>query len=120
MSCIDCGAKLSMARYKRCRKCFYKSNVNFHIANKKIVSNQSGKNNANWKGDKVKYSGLHLWVESQLGKPLQCSNCKTRSAKQFHWASLTHYYVRDLNDWVRLCISCHRYYDAWRRGILTL
>lgn len=67
----------------------------------------------NWKGDKVGYTGLHMWVYSQLGKPGDCENCgKTGlSGKQIHWANASHEYKRELTDWLRLCAKCHMAYD---------
>ena len=66
-----------------------------------------------WKGSKVKYRGLHMWVESKFGKPKICSNCKITSAK-FHWANKSGQYLRQLDDWIRLCVKCHKQYDLER------
>lgn len=66
-----------------------------------------------WKGDNVKYRGLHSWVERALGKPHRCEYCKndTLSHRQYHWANISKKYKRDLKDWVRLCAKCHRAFD---------
>lgn len=65
-----------------------------------------------WKGEQVSYRNLHRWVERHLGKPKRCEYCgKTGSAKQIHWANKSHLYLRDLSDWLRLCVSCHKKYD---------
>jgi hypothetical protein len=68
---------------------------------------------SNWKGDKVGYQALHTWVRKKLGKPSLCSYCNFTSDnnRQFHWANISHEYKRDLTDWIRLCVSCHRNYD---------
>lgn|SRR3990167_8259661 len=66
-----------------------------------------GEKNQNWKGDKVKYRGLHIWVEEVLGKPKKCKNCGTIEAKKFEWANISGKYFRDAGDWIRLCTSCH-------------
>ena len=65
----------------------------------------------NWKGDKVGYSGLHAWVRKELGKPNHCAYCQTTTAKKYEWANISHSYKRELSDWIRLCVSCHRLYD---------
>lgn len=72
-----------------------------------------GKANAKWKGDKVGYYGLHLWVKRQLGKPDTCEFCGRSglSGRQIHWANRTGQYLRDVNDWLRLCSKCHGQYD---------
>ena len=66
-----------------------------------------------WKGDKVGYIALHIWVAEKLGKSDICDFCGTSGLKgrQIHWANKSHQYKRDINDWIRLCASCHRYYD---------
>lgn len=76
-------------------------------------------NHPSWKGDDVGYRALHHWVIKHLGQPSECSNCgfASQNSRQFNWANISHEYRRDLNDWVRLCISCHNKYD---RNTLTL
>lgn len=64
-----------------------------------------------WKGDKVKYSGLHKWVTKNLGSPNECSVCNCLTKKRYEWASIDHKYKRNLNDWIRVCCSCHYEYD---------
>lgn len=66
---------------------------------------------ANWKGDEVGYTGLHMWVVRKLGAPSKCEHCETSSAKKFEWANKSQQYKRNLEDWIRLCTSCHRKYD---------
>lgn len=73
-----------------------------------VVSNE---NNPAWKGDKVGYRGLHLWVQRHKGKPERCEHCATTNAKRFVWANVSRQYKRDLDDWIRLCSSCHNIYD---------
>jgi len=67
-----------------------------------------------WKDKKVSYSGLHKWVQRKLGRPNQCEYCGEiiLSPYQIHWANKSHKYLRDLTDWIRLCVPCHRKYDA--------
>lgn len=62
-----------------------------------------------WKGDSVSYSPLHSWVSRKLGKPKECSDCGFASdnGRQFHWANISGQYLRDLEDWERLCARCH-------------
>ena len=68
-----------------------------------------------WKGNEVKYGGLHVWICRKLGKLKKCSSCgRSKSPKNkrkwFHWHNISGKYKRDLNDWIRLCILCHRKY----------
>jgi len=67
-----------------------------------------GENNWRWKGDQVGYDALHRWVAKQLGKPNICYNCGLKDTnRQYDWANISGNYIRDLNDWIRLCKSCH-------------
>ena len=70
-----------------------------------------GNKNGMWKGDKVGYAGLHYWVESRLGKPRHCAYCQRTDRKRYEWANISKAYKRELSDWIRLCRSCHVYYD---------
>lgn len=84
---------------------------------KKLNGNQKNENNRNWKGDKVGYKGLHLWVRSHLERPKICPICKTRETREV--ANLDGKYSRDLNTWQWLCRSCHLRKDnvaqkAWK------
>ncbi|MCH7536181.1 MAG: hypothetical protein IH948_10660 [Bacteroidetes bacterium] len=66
-----------------------------------------------WRGDKVKYIGLHMWVARKLGKPDTCEHChrSNLSGRLIHWANKSGNYLRDLSDWLRLCAKCHKQYD---------
>lgn len=78
-----------------------------------IKRNQNGANNDSWKGDDATYSAFHFRVEAVRGKPSCCTSCN-KTTGRFEWANLTGRY-EDVNDYVRLCVSCHRRFDAKRR-----
>lgn len=91
---------------------------------KKVVSKKlSGEKSPFWKGNKVGYTALHDWVRKYLGKPIKCSNaeCKypkknssrktLKFPKRFEWANIDHQYQRKKEDYISLCVSCHRNYD---------
>ena len=71
-----------------------------------------GENNSSWKGKRVGYRSLHYWVENKLGKSDICEYCGRSEliGHQIHWANKSRY-LRELNDWIRLCASCHKAYD---------
>lgn len=65
-----------------------------------------------WKGDKVSYWGLHLWVNKHLGHPDTCIRCgKKGTGHRMHWSNISGEYKRELTDWQRLCPICHKAYD---------
>lgn len=69
-----------------------------------------------WKGDKVGYSGLHKWVQNQLGKAKRCEFNLEHKGK-FEWANKSHKYKRILSDWLQLCNLCHQKYDSKTKKI---
>lgn len=71
-----------------------------------------GEKNNKWKGDNVGYTGMHHWVSRHLGKPKKCEYCKSTKENKYEWANKSRDYKRDLSDWLRLCVKCHRKYDA--------
>lgn len=79
---------------------------------------QRGPRNHAWKGDAAKYAALHLRVESARGKPAICALCDTDDPEvRYEWANLTGEYENP-QDYVRLCVTCHRRLDQRRRRIL--
>lgn len=84
---------------------------------KKISKSCTGKNKGKghyaWKGDMVGDVALHSWVKRQLGFPMKCEFCGfiANSRYKIHWANKSHKYKRDVKDWIRLCVPCHKRYD---------
>jgi len=78
--------------------------------------NQRGPANHMWKGDDAGYQALHLRVEAARGKPQKCMRCGVSGPGRYEWANLTGEYA-DVNDYARMCLPCHRGYDADRRRL---
>lgn len=71
-----------------------------------------GERNNNWKGDEVGYNALHKWVNRTKGKASECTRCGDKGGeKGCHWANLSGRYLRDADDFVSLCPSCHKKLD---------
>jgi hypothetical protein len=73
-----------------------------------------------WKGDKASLIAKHTWVVRRLGKPQHCEHCKTKEKRMYHWANISGKYKRDLTDWKRLCVPCHKRYDLGKLGTSNL
>lgn len=86
---------------------------------RKISKSKKGKpnfktresNHYRWKGSRVSYNGLHAWVTKYKNKPKKCEHCGTIKAKKYNWANVSGEYKRDLDDYIRLCKSCHNKFD---------
>jgi hypothetical protein len=90
---------------------------------------QSSKKYLEWRkkyliDKKTEYKGawyytLHNWVKRKLGKPMKCEICGSTNAKKYEWANKSHKYKRELNDWVRLCVPCHKQFDGRALNLTT-
>lgn len=77
---------------------------------------QGAERNHMWAGDDAGYQALHLRVETARGKPSHCVRCgKNSPFARYEWANLTGNYT-DIDDYRRMCVRCHRRYDAARRA----
>jgi len=79
----------------------------------KLSISRTGEKNHKWKGERVSYSGLHHWIVRKLGRPDRCAVCDDdgQPHRSYHWANISKTYKRDLSDWIRLCVKCHKAYD---------
>lgn len=79
-----------------------------------------GDRHPNWKGDAVGYGGLHMWVAQHKDKTGICASCDaevgTARRRGTEWANVSGRYLRDLGDFVELCIPCHRARDRAARS----
>lgn len=89
---------------------------------KKLKGRMLGDKHHLWKGDDVGYGSLHEWVKRYLGTPTTCECCgmENLTKKKIHWANKSRKYKRDLDDWVRLCVSCHWKYDKNQGGSINV
>lgn len=86
---------------------FRKLKITSRVAAKR---DQLGEKNHQWKGRKASYAAFHYRVQKRRGKPSDCEWCGTKSAKRYEWANMSGNF-HDINDYVRLCASCHRKHD---------
>lgn len=82
-----------------------------------IAISRSFEKNYNWKGDEVGYRSLHFWVIKKLGRPDTCEFCGITGLRgmKIQWANVSQEYRRDITDWVRLCSTCHKFYDKFSK-----
>lgn len=59
------------------------------------------------------YFAVHAWLRNHFGKADRCESddCSGES-KTYHWAKLHNKeYIHNRENFIRLCVSCHRKYD---------
>ena len=56
------------------------------------------------------YRSLHTWIREKRGKPIKCEHCDTTKGR-LEWANKSGKYNKVLDDWISLCVFCHRRYD---------
>jgi hypothetical protein len=63
--------------------------------------------------EELKYGGVHNRIRNKLGNPRYCEICKKSnlSLRQYHWSNKNHKYSLRVEDWQRVCASCHKKYD---------
>lgn len=117
-NCLVCGSEYRAVndskshRQKFCkRECYELHWVDNVRPIMKEPIGLKGEENPTWKGNDAGYAAIHKWVSRWKGKPSKCENCKTTTAKKFEWCNTDHQYRRNLDDWIRMCTTCHREYD---------
>ena len=64
-----------------------------------------------WKGEKASYSAVHHWIKRWKGKPDHCEICGRSDKTRYNWANIDHTYRRILDEYMSVCVPCHRKYD---------
>ena len=104
--CFNCDKGLKFYNYKSnmCRPCWLLFYNGKGEGSKKNYF-KKGNKNINWKGDEVKYVGLHKWIRKYKPKPKFCEICKIKPPKDI--ANISGEYKRDIEDYQWICRRCH-------------
>lgn len=123
--CKQCRKKVKVLGWKPkyCnQRCYWKSLIGKRLKilfpekqglwnkGRKFPERCGVKGMCNWKGEKAKYAAVHMWVRRVKGKPSKCKHCGA-SERKLHWANIDHKYKRNPDDFIPLCVPCHRRYD---------
>lgn len=80
----------------------------------------TGEGSNHWKGDEIRYGGIHQWIRRTLGTASKCSNSdcsypkidrwgrRITAPRRYEWANISGEYKRDIKDWHELCGSCNK------------
>lgn len=118
--CRVCGKSFLGYLHRRAKYCSRQCCGIAKIGKSLNLSNRIekyGKDHHSWKGDNARIDAIHHWVVSIKGHPTKCEYCNKKNLKAkdgrrlIHWANIDHKYNRNLDDFIALCISCHRKYD---------
>lgn len=71
-----------------------------------------GKQNPNWKGDKVGESAVHVWVKKHKKKPELCEICGKKRKLYLSFEHSLGDYTRNPNNYEYLCVFCHKKKDG--------
>jgi len=64
-----------------------------------------------WKGDNVKYFGLHMFIRKHKPKPERCEICGEKD-DFIELSNISGEYKRDINDFQYICRKCHHIEDV--------
>jgi hypothetical protein len=83
---------------------------------KKIIEAGRGERNKNWKGDSASYRAKHNRIYRLKGKAKKCSVCGAED-RQIQWCNINHKYSGNVEDYIQMCVPCHRRYDFKKFGM---
>jgi len=103
--CKFCNKILSSYATIQCRACYKKFHIESHCYQ--------------WQ-EKPTYKAVHRWMERKYIKLSKCEFCNKNPGKakdgrnKIQWANKSGNYKRNREDWLCLCVSCHKKYDLNR------
>lgn len=112
-SCINKGR----SGWRKGKKFPYKPNTKLKgkpTWNKGMKGYHPSEENGMWKGVEASLAAKHAWVVRRLGKPNKCEHCGTTKKRMYHWSNISGSYLRDISDYQRLCVPCHKKFDLNR------
>jgi uncharacterized protein YlaI len=77
--------------------------------NNKIKLSKLGQKNPMWVDRPKHLPTLHTWVRRNKPKKELCEHCNEKPA--FDLANVSGKYLRNINDYIWLCRSCHMIFD---------
>lgn len=105
--------------WRKGKKFEYKPNIKLRgkaTWNKGQKGYKESAENGMWKGSEASLIAKHTFVVRRLGKPQRCEHCGTTEKRMYHWANISGNYLRDVSDYIRLCVPCHKRFDLRKLG----
>lgn len=61
--------------------------------------------------DRKEYFAIHQFIYRNFGTATTCVFCEREGLNHYEWANVSGEYTRDIQDYLPLCVSCHRSFD---------
>lgn len=109
-----CYGKQIMGDNNQAKKKVNRDKISYSkLGKKNSMFGKLGQDSPNWKGDNASYNAKHSWIRRIFGNPKMCEECGLDNlvGRQINWANKSGKYLRNISDWKRLCIRCHRLFD---------
>lgn len=113
ISIAHTGKKLSAEHIAKCTAKLL-GHTTSEATKRKIGDANRGEKCGSWKGDNVKYRGLHTWIVKNWGKADYCERCGSNIKVEWHNANSTYKNEyekwkdkRNRNEWEKVCRDCH-------------
>ena len=70
------------------------------------------KRRINVRDNTQEYRQIHKWLRRNFGDADICEMDNNHKSNKYEWANISGNYLKDINDWKKMCPSCHRKYDV--------
>lgn len=94
-------------------------------AETRLRLSEAAKKRGNKTPEAQAYAIMHKRLIRELGQPRECEYCGSVTAKKFEWAFTGSghgdgilAYSENLEDYIRLCTSCHRKFDRYELEVM--
>lgn len=83
---------------------------------KQAIAHAVKGNKSHWLGENASYRARHRYFTVRFGNVSFCSICEKTDRKRYEWANTREdgQYTRNIDDYIRLCHSCHIRFDRER------
>lgn len=84
---------------------------NKSLKQRNILKARKEEKSSSWLGEDAGYFAKHNWIRRYYGSAKECERCHTDKKKRFEWANISGKYYRIREDFISLCVDCHRSFD---------
>lgn len=118
IECFNCGNKKYYKPFKIKNQKYFFCNRGCQTEYMKKIGYPNAikeEKHHNWKGEKVGYGGVHLFLKKKYPKPKKCEECN--QTRKVDLSNISGKYLRNIKDFKWLCRSCHQKYDRTKMEV---